>query len=353
MLFALVFELRIGFAEVSEVASLIADVLVLAEFYQLMPLLSDSIEKTLKTQWNIDGDVVENLAFYLSISEMLQSRVLFEEAMRHFVGSGQYRIKERHLNPLTSCLAYQKAFELQERLLELKRAIETIDLQLPAPFLIPDSNRGRGPKQEAIFLARALFLDWLSAESPRPVDIMTSAGCTFYSRLHQHGLFDDITFLGTKLCRKVLEAYHPKSYKATEQFTWSLHEYVRRASRLIGEMQYSMATPAARTQAVMSVYFTNMAFNDGEMPWEKDEAEDRAPDNSEELNELSIWEQSSSFPGVRRWLDAYECLDGQISEPKVLEYDQQFGWVMPCHPLAKPASDTWLKIIGFAHLAGI
>lgn len=68
-----------------------ADVVVLADFYQLLPALGKRIEQNLKAQWGSDSDVVENTAFYLGFSEMLQSQGLFKEAMRHFVGSGKYK----------------------------------------------------------------------------------------------------------------------------------------------------------------------------------------------------------------------------------------------------------------------
>lgn len=51
-----------------------ADVVVLADFYQLLPALGKRIEQNLKAQWGSDSDVVENTAFYLGFSEMLQSQ---------------------------------------------------------------------------------------------------------------------------------------------------------------------------------------------------------------------------------------------------------------------------------------
>lgn len=85
-----------------------------------------------------------------------------------------------------------------------------------------------------------------------------------------------------------------------------------------------MATPSARTVPAGGVYFTNMAFKDEDMPWGKDEEEKRAHKVSKEqeeegVNEISIWEQPSSYPHIRRWLDKCEKSDEHIPQQKALE----------------------------------
>ena len=71
------------------------------------------------------------------------------------------------------------------------------------------------------------------------------------------------------------------------------------------------------------------------MPWEMDEAEDSAYDISEEQEDLEVDQDVNKI------------------QQKAMVYDQELGWVMPCHPLARPASDHWLKIIGLAHLVEV
>lgn len=178
-------------------------------------------------------------------------------------------------------------------------------------------------------------------------DVPSLAVCT------NIGLFDDVSFLGESACRKLREAYQLKSQNATKQVTWGLHEYVRRASRLIGEMQHSKDTPAARTQAIMGPYFTNMAFKEGDMPWEQDAKEESMAYGNNEVDDSSESESPSLYLGVDRWLDTYEYPDEQKHEPHAIEYDQEVGWVVATYPLAKPASDTWLKMIGLEHLIGV
>lgn len=279
--------------------------------------------------------------------------------MRHFVGSGKYKERVQNLSPEVASLAYKKAFELQELLYELDRAIQTIDLGLPAPFFTDNPDRGRGRRQEAIFLARSIFLDWLAAKTPRPADKLTPDAFSFYSELHRYGVANNPTIFGNGLYRKANEAYRCMAWNAEKQFTWALYQYLQRATRLIGELLYSTDVPTAVFEAAGKPYFTHMAITDEELPWARDKEEREDSIGEEDEDEIEEETADSMLhldqPGeeVDRWLDTVEypdTVDEHIRRQEELKRNHNDEWKIEDESLALPASENWLRLVGLSRL---
>lgn len=143
-------------------------------------------------------------------------------------------------------------------------------------------------------MGRAIFLDWLYAKMPAPADTMTPDGGHFYRDLFQHGNEESINFMGSALCRRICEAFNPKHQDSRKIVGWALHEYVRRANRLIGEVIYSKRVPAAKYQTSGDAYFTNMTFTDDEMPWggimESEKNDNDSETDEEVVRDGGYWE---------------------------------------------------------------
>ena len=87
----MVFGLPVSHNEIAKFSSVFGDALILAEFYLMLPTLGSILEKLIHGQWQLDGDLIEESKFYLGIAEVLRSRPILEEAMRHHVGRGEFK----------------------------------------------------------------------------------------------------------------------------------------------------------------------------------------------------------------------------------------------------------------------
>lgn len=146
-------------------------VFVLLEYYQLSKPLRWKFETALRTNANQKDNIADKPIFYLTIGELLRSRPVFEEAMRHFVGRG-HSFQPTHcpspwtlLRPSTALLAYKKLSQHLSLLSELSQSLQTIQiLNLPNPIFADPVHRP-SIREETRFLARAIWLDWLAARS--------------------------------------------------------------------------------------------------------------------------------------------------------------------------------------------
>lgn len=337
------------------------DVVVLAEFYQLLPVVGARVERNLAMQVYNEIDVVESPAFYLGFSEMLQSPRLFKEALRHHVGSGKVKERVRNLDSEVAGLAYLKAIEMQSRLNDLEWAIRNIDLNLPAPFFTDVPGRPRTRAQEAIFLAYSIFLNWLATQTPRAADKSSPEVFAFYLELHRQGVHSDITVFGHSLCRKANGAYRCLSWEAERHFTRALHQYLEEASRLIGEVMYSTDAPPARFEGTGRPYFTHMTIADKELPWAEDEEarEDNSgeEDGDDELqgaaDETLHGNQPRENEELENWLETREhpdTVDEHIKRQEELKRDQSDEWKIQDDEMSLPASEEWFRLVGLSRL---
>ena len=199
-------------------------------------------------------------------------------------------------------------------------------------------------------MGRAIFLDWLHAKMPAPAATMTPYGGRFYRDLFQNGNEESIDFMGSALCRRICAAFNPKHWEGSRIVGWALYEYVRRASRLIGEAKYSKSVPAAKFQDSGDAYFTNMTFTEEEMPWDGI-MESENTKNDSETDEEEVVRDEWSAP----WHDTIEYaddIDEHIRMDREYKENHPIDWVIETDGLVtpKPASTEWLAKLGLSHL---
>ncbi len=149
-------------------------IFALAEYHQLFPALTSKVEALFRASQNLRKHIMLYPSHYLVLSETLRSRLLYEEAMRHFVGrfdSAYFNSNHRFLSEKTKLLAYKKHTELVRDLSKLSFLIEgryTLN-NLPTPAF-PVPNQDLTMREEIRFLARAVWCEWLAINGPNPQD---------------------------------------------------------------------------------------------------------------------------------------------------------------------------------------
>lgn len=172
LLFAILLKQRVDLEalDISDLACRIANMIPIAEFYQLLGPLKVMIEALLCRNIDLDTDIIEHPAFYLEIGSLLRSRFIFEEAMRHFVGRADEmrrparRQEYQTLSPKIKLLALKKELELRRLLADMNHKLLKLNaLELPSPIF---ASRRPTMREETRFLARAIWQDWLAAKYP-------------------------------------------------------------------------------------------------------------------------------------------------------------------------------------------
>ena len=168
--------------DVSKTVIQVANVVILAEYYQLLDRLRPVFEKMLTNDPKLDEDIILHPPFYLALAEFLHSRHIYEEAMRHFVGRGntflsplsvgsfthRTTIHRNKISQETLLLAHKKHTELLAMLSRLLKDLQTLQcLHLHSPLFAnyPDSPHWPQPtiRERTRFLARTVWLDWVAA----------------------------------------------------------------------------------------------------------------------------------------------------------------------------------------------
>lgn len=250
----------------------LADVAVLADFYGSLPAVASRIEAAMLETGDIWKDIGYDPAFYLGLGSLIRSRLIFEDAMRHFVGQESFDFRGFHssLPSRVKLLAQSKQIELLKAMATADYSLSNIDIGIKSPFwkrtLFSNESTQR---QNARFLAKAVWLDWLAAH--RGVR-HSFPGCfgQWLTRLWESCQTDSISFLGRDVPERIMRAYPLKNHdRSVAEVTYTLHEYVRQAKRILEHGLFSPYTPKARH--VRSCYLTRVAFSDFDLPWHEEE----------------------------------------------------------------------------------
>ena len=193
LLFAILLDQHTGLdiLEMPELAFHIANLLCLAEYYDLLEALMPRFKALLYERHDFDDDIMNFPEFYLGVGEMLRSRYVFEEAMRHYVGRAddmnpnafRYQAKgvvpsashsvpvgsvlERSpLSQETENLALKKTAEHRQFLWNMDRLLLNVNENLDIPWsTFAGSSYDPTIRQETRFLARSVWREWLLARS--------------------------------------------------------------------------------------------------------------------------------------------------------------------------------------------
>lgn len=356
--------------EITKSALMIDIALDLLEYYQLLKPLKRKFEAGLRTNANLRYDIADKPIYYLTIGELLRSRPVFEEAMRHFVGRGFLNASLRPfsstlLSSPTALLAYKKHCGLLSLLANLSQSLQTVPtLGLPAPIFANPAYRP-SIREETRFLARAIWLDWLAAKSASTVEqcawggamwmqvVLTATtklyewwkwclecetrkGDVYASPCRKHGdptaevgrwgdaeelkrtgrstrlKGSDITFLGgAGLVEDILRSYQTRMNKAMlgdvrRELKWCLHEQVRAAGGILLRKLLDEYNPPAKGVDYERFYVTNMRFEKGEMPWEDEEEEEEAEEEEAEDRQQNDKEEAQGEADIHNLEEASE-----------------------------------------------
>ena len=188
--------------EIADLAPQVGNMLSIAEYYQLLEALTSKFIILLSQKAKLDDDILEHPAFYLEVGAMLRSRSMFEEAMRHFVGRANETMPlykhevtavpwtfERHegslargafrewrLSPEIKDLAEKKRLDLLAFLSSLEQRLLNLSSPEMHTPLFTFRLWDRTIRQETRFLARAVWLDWVTANSPATFQQCTWGG---------------------------------------------------------------------------------------------------------------------------------------------------------------------------------
>lgn len=156
----------------------IANIIAYSELYGLFDLVAATLRDHYEQIPDIGNDIRDNFQFHLSVSKKLRSADIFNDAMRHFIGSGvgfarlkdlDYQIDE--LFELTS-----KREELQVDIEKLTNKLQSLTLATYTPhanrseqgtmvkttYLASSYPSDRGFHVQAQDIARRIFMEWLN-----------------------------------------------------------------------------------------------------------------------------------------------------------------------------------------------
>ncbi len=333
----------------------LANVAVLADYYGMMPTIAPVLEAAL---WDYQGlweSVSRHSAFYLGLAYMIRSREIFEDALRHSTGLGldcSPPLRRSVLPVDVVALCAVKHSELLMRITSLDQALANIDFNINKPFFRKGPwVHGNTRRDNARFLARSIWLDWLAVNNRGQKTGLGSGA--LYRELLDNAERESIRFLGQGAGQRASRTFQQptsRQFNQPEQraeVVYCLHEHLRQARRIIEEFFYDESAPAAKHQVLDNFYVTNLEFSSGrDRAWGK---KDEYTEEEEEEEEDEDTDEEEEDRDDREDAEDAEDEQSQDEEDEKPRQDMKDEPAQDKNKVWPDASKEWLEQVGWEH----